>query len=80
LNRCKSADNRHGNSPPRPITPFSATATMMEIRIESTAWDGLNLTQRREGAKEDKKILEPPRTPRLRTFSFSLALLASLAV
>jgi hypothetical protein len=34
------------------MTPFSATATMIEIRIKSTACDGLSLTQRREGAKK----------------------------
>jgi hypothetical protein len=36
LNRCKSADSRHGNCPPRPMTPFSATATMIEIRMGLT--------------------------------------------
>ena len=36
LNRCRSAESRHGNWPPRPITPFSAIATMMEIRIART--------------------------------------------
>jgi hypothetical protein len=33
LNRCKSADSRHGKAPSRPMTPFSETAAMTEIRM-----------------------------------------------
>ena len=36
LNRCRSADRRHGNCPPRPMTPFSAMAAMRETRITGT--------------------------------------------
>ena len=37
LNRRKSSDKRQGSVPPRPMMPFSATATMIEIRIAGLA-------------------------------------------
>ena len=34
LNRFKSAESRHGNCPPRPMTPFSETAAISETRVD----------------------------------------------
>jgi hypothetical protein len=47
LNRRKSLDNRHGNSPFRPITPFSDTATIIDTCMDrSTAKAQVNAKQK----------------------------------